>query len=142
MTRPFVSFVFPVAPTPTALELLHRSVGALRQQTVGPAEFEVIAVVDGGPADVAAAALKPLQSSARSHPTLGVPRTPGAEHLPHRNHARNAGCRMARGEYLWVLDADMIADPRAVEHLRAVVERQRIERPGVPIVASDRKSVV
>src|SRR5690606_7401229 len=55
-------------------------------------------------------------------------RQPAYRHLPHRNHARNAGCNAAEGEHLWVLDADMIPDPRAVEHLKAIVRDRKSTR--------------
>lgn len=121
---PFVSFVFPVAHDAVALELLRRSVHALRAQTAPPALFEVVVAVDGGPAvDVG---LHPFTVR-----VVTSPRTAGNEHLPHRNHARNAGCRAARGEYLWVLDGDMIADPLAVEHLLAITVGMRSTKPRV-----------
>lgn len=116
MRGPFVSFVFPVAPQSAAVELLRRSVCALRAQTMDPETFEVVIAVDGGQTGDVDIGAQPFDMH-----VVASPRTAGAEHLPHRNHARNAGCRAARGTYLWVLDADMLPDARSVEHLRAVV---------------------
>lgn len=130
MTCPFVSFVFPVAPERVALELLRRSVRALRAQTADPDAFEVVIAVDGGlGADVDVGA-QPFDVR-----VVPSPRTPDNEHIPHRNHARNAACRSARGEYLWVLDADMLADPHAVDHLLAVVTASGKPRVVTPCFA-------
>lgn len=123
--RPYVSFVFPVAPD--GMELLRRAVRILRDQTAEPSSFEVVIAVDGAAADVS------IEPQPFAVTVVSSPRTRGNEHLPHRNHARNRGCVEARGEYLWVLDADMLADPLAVEHLRAVTAAGRSRKP--PIVS-------
>jgi len=94
--------------------LLRRSVLALRAQTVDPSRFEVVIAVDGDdPDDAIARAADPA-----SHPfACRVVRSPRPRgDLPHRNHARNAGCRAARGELLWVLDCDFLLPPNAIEH--------------------------
>lgn len=132
MTRPFVSFVFPVASDPEALGLLRRSVVAALGQTAPRDTFEVVVAIDGGHARDVVYAIGPVACGVE---IVESQRTRGSEHLPHRNHARNAGCRVAAGEYLWVLDADMIPGPTAVEHLRALVERQRAAG-GAPIVVT------
>jgi glycosyltransferase involved in cell wall biosynthesis len=119
---PFVSFVFPVHAG--GLELARRSIDALEAQT--DQDFEVIVAIDAPQSSVSRyeSAIRPWVIG-RSFPgqTVQSLRPVGLRDLPHRNHARNAGCRAARGEYLWPLDADIIAHPRAVEHLKAIVSR-------------------
>lgn len=116
---PLVTFVFPAHAG--GLPLLRRSVLALDAQTADPSAFEVVVAVDGEGLDEVASALR--QHAHRfSLRVVESQRTAGNEHLPHRNHARRAGCDAARGEYLWVLDADVIADRHAVDHLRAVAD--------------------
>lgn len=130
--NPFVSFVFP-----THLEgvpLLLRSVRALLAQTAAPETFEAVIAVDADPASahVATGAIAgALSGLPFAVSVVASPRTPGHEGTPHRNHARNAGCRIARGEYLWVLDGDILPDPRAVEHLQALAPRASL-----PLVVS------
>lgn len=111
-SEPFVSFVFPVHIG--GMPLLQRTLRELNRQT--DRDFEAIVAVDS-PLDE----LKKLEPPVLDVCVVPSPRTQGNEHLPHRNHARNAGCRAARGQHLWVLDADMIPDPHAVEHLKAIV---------------------
>jgi GT2 family glycosyltransferase len=115
---PFVSFVFPVHQE--GLPLLRRSVAALEHQT--DQDFEVVVAVDAASADFPWACIDALDlpQVGKRLAVVPSPRTAHAGHLPHRNHARNAGCREAVGQHLWVLDADMLADPGAVEHLKAV----------------------
>lgn len=118
MARPLVSFVFPAHPA--AAERLRWSVAALQGQTVPVDRFECIVAVDGEDPErriesVVAAASRPFRCE-----VVYSSRTPGLERVPHRNHARNAGCQVASGEWLWVLDADIIADTHAVEHLESV----------------------
>lgn len=123
---PLVSFVFPVHLG--GLVLAARSVAALRLQTAGLSTFEAIVALDvpagaqGLARALATAALADLVGDDLPFRCAIVesPRTEGNEHLPHRNHARNAGVRASTGRYVWVLDADMMADPVAVEHLTAV----------------------
>lgn len=110
---PFVSIIFPVRDR---LELLRRAILALHAQT--SPSFEVIVSVDGfDELERVRSAIGP-QWQPFACRIVGSPRTPGREHLPHRNHARNAGCSAARGAYLWPIDADILPDPRAVEHLQ------------------------
>lgn len=117
--RPFVSFVFPVHIA--GIPLLRRTLAELRRQT--DQDFEVVVAVDAPRGELRSAIFETLVEvpPGRCVRTVPSPRDPGAEHLPHRNHARNAGCLAAQGEHLWVLDADMLPDPRAVEHLRTIV---------------------
>lgn len=119
MSSPFVSFVFPAHAA--GFELLRRSVVALENQTCR--DFEAVIAIDAPGLRVP----KKFTDLARNRDfrarVVASPREPGKETLPHRNHARNAGCRTATGEYIWALDSDIIADPNAVEHLRAVVKR-------------------
>jgi glycosyltransferase involved in cell wall biosynthesis len=129
---PSVSFVFPAHVE--GVPLLLRSVRALLAQTAKPETFEVVIAVDAEESAADAAKLE-IDQAIDGLPfavsVVASPRTAGNENLPHRNHARNAGCRIARGEYLWVLDCDMLPDPRAVEHVRAVTSRS-----SVPLVVS------
>lgn len=119
--RPFVSFVFPVHVE--GAPLLRRALDALECQTDW--DFEVVVAVDArcgregrdpSRVGIEAGLRRPFRVR-----RVTSQRQPAYRHLPHRNHARNAGCNAAEGEHLWVLDADMIPDPRAVEHLKAIV---------------------
>jgi hypothetical protein len=124
VTAPFVSFVFPVHAG--GIELAVRSVLALDAQTDN--DFEVVVAVDGSTETLPETLGRLMVALAELRPGVDIaihesPRS--VADLPHRNHARNVGCRAARGEYLWVLDGDIIAHPRAVEHLKALVSSSR-----------------
>ena len=114
-----VSVVFPAAPDRP--DLVERSIYALRHQTLDPSLFEVVVAVDGGDVSGAFGQLRPT-----AHPfaltLVGSPRRSSDPHIPHRNHARNAGCRVAKGEILWVWDSDFLLWPRALAHLVAAYD--------------------
>ena len=75
----------------------------------------MVVTVDGGdPEGLAGSAARPLQRPFACR-LVDSPRPKGD--VAHRNHARNAGCSVARGEILWVLDADFLLPPHALEHL-------------------------
>ncbi len=125
---PFVSYVFPVHAA--GVPLLVRSLTTLSQQTAPIDDYEAVVAVDA-PDDqleeVIGELIAAIPHSMRVPVTfVSSPRTDGNEHLPHRNHARNRGCQQARGEYLWVLDCDMLVDPCATEHLRHCVEQSQM----------------
>lgn len=123
-----VSLVLPAHAS--GVPLLERTLLALDGQTRGPSDFEVVVAADGGDADgVIADAVREV-SRPYDCRLVEVPRPTGD--LPHRNHARNAGCSAARGELLWVLDADFILPAHAIEHLLTEYDRAR-ERGAVPV---------
>lgn len=113
---PRLALIFPCHVS--GAELVRRSVLALHSQTAAPDIFEVVVAADGGDPDgVIRRAVEP-----GDHPfqvtLVESPRPRGS--LPHRNHARNAGWRAARAPLCWILDADLILEPEAVEHALAV----------------------
>lgn len=107
-----VSIVLPAHVS--AAPLLERTLLALAGQDFPAERFEVVVAADGGdPTGALAAAIATrrcpfacrLVESARP-----------AGDLPHRNHARNAGCAVARGELVWPLDADFLLPAHALSH--------------------------
>jgi len=100
-----------------------RSIAALRKQF--DQDFEIVVAVDSREEDYPAALLDSLDLTVNGkHPVI-VPshRRPGNFNVPHRNHARNAGCCAARGEYVWPIDCDLMPDPNAVAHLKELVRK-------------------
>ena len=133
---PRIAICFPMAPTPAGIEMLRRSVMALRAQDCDPGLFEVVVAGDGA---------KPGEwNNLISHWTLdqqpfpirfvSSPRTPGNEDIPHRNHARNAAWRAASAPLCWMLDADFILPPNAI--LDALAEHDAAISRGAPAVLS------
>jgi hypothetical protein len=125
---PRAAIVFPCHTSGAAL--VRRSVFALRAQTADPALFEVVVACDGGDPDgVLRAAVEP-----DAHPfrvtMVDSPRPRGD--LPHRNHTRNAGWRAARAPLCWMIDADFLLPPHAVEHHLA--EHDAAVKRGLPAV--------
>lgn len=117
-------------------ELVLRTVMALRWQTSEPGAFEVVIAADGGDPN-GGLALAALAATDPSRPgrafacrVVESPRPRGD--VPHRNHARNAGWRAGRGTLCWMLDADFLLPPHAVEHLLAEHDKAiAIGRPAV-----------
>jgi hypothetical protein len=125
---PRLAIVFPCHVS--GLELVRRSVLALRSQSAPPDCFEVVVACDGGDPDGAIRkALAP-----ETHPfkvTLVSSTRPGGN-VPHRNHARNAGWRAAEAALVWFLDGDFLLPPEAVEHVLA--EHDAALARGLPAV--------
>jgi len=115
----------------SAAPLLERTLLALSGQDFPPERFEVVVVADGGDttgvlADAIAA--RPRSFACR---LAASPRPEGD--LPHRNHARNAGCGAARGELIWPLDADFLLLAQALSHVWSVFS-DRLESGHVAVL--------
>jgi len=115
--EPLLSFVVPA--TPAWAPYLRRMLRSLSLST--DLRFEVVVVADGGDnGDLAAVASAawPFGVALVDGPRPGGP-------IPHRNHARNAGVRAAKGRWVWIADCDFVWHSRAVEHaLVAVMEAE------------------
>lgn len=90
---------------------LEGSIGSLRRQTLPTEDFEIV-LVDNGSTDSTAAWCQKIASIVPNvhyvfEPVLGL------------NHARNAGWRAARGEFIAYLDDDAVADGKWLEVLIA-----------------------
>lgn len=107
---PRLSIVLPVHVN--GAPQLERTLLALHGQT--SLDFEVIVAADGGDTDGSLACA--LDRSPRPYPCTLVESARVAGDLPHRNHARNAGCRVAAAPLLWIVDSDFILPPHAVQH--------------------------
>ncbi|UCH94532.1 MAG: glycosyltransferase family 2 protein [Candidatus Aminicenantes bacterium] len=108
-----LSVVLPAHPS--GAPLVRRTLLGLRHQTVLPGQFEVILVADGGdPGNRLHDVFEPFKQRFLCR-YIESPR-PGGD-LPHKNHARNAGCAAAAGELVWVLDADFLLPPHAIAHV-------------------------
>jgi len=95
-------------------------------------QIEVIVAVDGGDSNGSVArAIRPSSQPFRCI-IVNSPR-PHGEDVPHRNHARNAGCRKAQGEILWVLDADQLMEHGAINSLLEIYDKCK-SRGSAPII--------
>jgi glycosyltransferase involved in cell wall biosynthesis len=103
-------FISVVIPTRNRTELLKRAVASALAQTYE--RFEVIVVVDG-PDDSTVGALSPMGDSRLRWTEL--PESRGG------NHARNIGCRMAKGEWIAFLDDDDEWFPEKLSRQAALV---------------------
>ena len=132
--NPRLTIVYPAHVSSASLTL--RSVLALRGQTADPASFEVVIGADGGDpkGTFAAIATSAGREDRPGQPVscrvVSSPRPRG--NVGHRNHARNAGWREARGVLCWMLDNDFIVLPHGVEHVLA--EHDRLLSSGHPSV--------
>jgi len=95
-----------VIPTHGKVDLLRRTLGALRDQDAGPDRpWEIVVVDDGSPdgtgAFLAAEAARPGRPLRVVSPPANVGRA----------RARNLGAREARGRWLLFLDDDIVAPP-------------------------------
>ena len=79
---------------------------------------EVVIVDDGSRTAEAAAALERLLAAPRRFPTRVLRKTNGG-----LADARNAGARMAQGDYLYFLDADDVIHPSTLSRSLAVLKR-------------------
>ena len=116
-----------VIPTYQRRSSVLRALDALGAQTLPPAVFEVVAVIDGstdGTADAVRQLDPPYRLVAVEQANRG------------RASACNAGIRRARGEVVVFLDDDMEADPGLLEaHWRAHADgARRMVLGAVPIV--------
>lgn len=109
-----VSIVIPVAEN--WLPYLERTVRSIALQDCHMDKIEVIISVDGGDSDGSIASTIQPQNLPFACQIIDSPRPHGAD-VPHRNHARNAGCRAARGDILWVLDSDQLLEDGCVNSL-------------------------
>lgn len=89
-SQPLVSVII---PTYNRADLLREAVASVRRQSYAPLE---LIVVDDGSTDATAASLRPLSDA----------RLVRQDHTGLPGQARNAGARVARGEYLAFLDSD------------------------------------
>src|SRR5688572_27634185 len=113
--RPTVSVVVPVW---NVVPWLDQCLASVEQQTLGTRDLELIAVDDGstdGSGDM-------LDAFARDRPWVTVVHQansggPGAP--------RNVGMDLARGRYLFFLDADDYLGDEALERLVAMAERNQ-----------------
>ncbi len=108
-----VSIVLPTHVS--AAPLLERTLLALSGQEFPPERFEVIVVADGGDGSGILAKVIASRSVPCACRLVCSPRPAGD--LPHRNHARNAGCAAAQGELVWPLDADFLLPAHALSHV-------------------------
>lgn len=93
-----------VIPTRDKRPLLQRTLAALRAQSPGTEDWEIVVVDDGSVDDTAAF----LSDLARTEPRLTVVSPP---HNVGRAAARNLGWRRSRGRWVLFLDDDIIAPP-------------------------------
>lgn len=109
---PKVSVIVPVY---NCLTSIGRSLNSVFEQTLDPDQIEIIAVDDGS-TDGSGAELDRL---AAEHPRLRVVHQPnsGGPGQP-----RNVGIALARGEYLFFLDADDWLGPEALERMCAMAD--------------------
>ena len=84
------------------------------------AAIEVVIVDDGSPSDEARAKLDALLATPRRFPTRVLRKTNGG-----LADARNAGAKVARGDYLYFLDADDRIHPSTLSRSLAVLKRFR-----------------
>ena len=84
------------------------------------AATEVVIVDDGSPSAEARAKLDTLLAAPRRFPTRVLRKTNGG-----LADARNAGARIARGDYLYFLDADDLIHPSTLSRSLAVLKRFR-----------------
>lgn len=113
MAEPLISVII---PTYNRAEILRLALDSLTVQTLAPAEFEVL-VVDNNSRDHTRAVVEAY-----------------CRHLPHFHyvsetaqgaaHARNAGLKMARGEYVGLMDDDAKAAPDWLEVAARVIREQ------------------
>lgn len=103
-----------IIPVYNAAELIGRCLASIRQQTF--ADYEVIAVDDGSTDDSGSR----LDAYARD-PRIRV------VHQPNRGQgaARNAALRLARGDYVLMVDADDFIHPRLLEFAVGAAESWR-----------------
>ncbi|MGW3630614.1 glycosyltransferase family 2 protein, partial [Streptomyces sp. NPDC005122] len=93
-----------------------RTISSVAEQTIGTERLEVI-VVDDGSTDGTAAELDRL---AGVHP--GLLRVVRQENSGGPAAPRNAGLDLARGEFVFFLDADDHLGPEALERMVAMAE--------------------
>lgn len=111
---PTISFIIPTHPDwePYAKRFLV----SLAMQTCH--DFEVVFGVDGG-------GNEPFEQLAEQDWPFSITVVAGERpkgDIPHRNHARNAAIRAARGRYAWVADTDFLWAEHAVEHAVAAIK--------------------
>lgn len=111
---PRLSIVMPVGATWSPY--LQRNLLALQHQSARLDSYEAIVAIDG---DGALTNTKHMLASlGLSYPVTVIESSrPYGRSMAHRNHARNAGCRIARGDILWVLDCDHLPSPNAVQRI-------------------------
>lgn len=113
MPAPIVSVVIPVH---NAMPYLRKGIDSLLRQSIGKDHIEVIAVDDGstdgsGEALDAFAAAEPGTVRVVHQEASGTPSVP-----------RNRGIDLARGKYVFFLDADDYLGPEALERMVAMAE--------------------
>jgi CDP-glycerol glycerophosphotransferase len=113
MGTPVVSIVMPVH---NALPYLHEGLRSVLRQSIGAEALELIAVDDGstdGSGEV-------LDAFAAAHPGLVQVHHQEASGTP--SVPRNRGLELARGEYVFFLDADDYLGDRGLERMVAMAE--------------------
>lgn len=111
--RPVVTVVVPVHDPGRFVE---PAIASLLAQSLPAGQLEIVFVDDGSTDDTPAR----LAALARAHPHVRVERIPpsGAPGRP-----RNVGLALARGEYVFFMDADDELAPRALEMLSRTARR-------------------
>ncbi|HYF73583.1 MAG TPA: glycosyltransferase family A protein, partial [Nocardioides sp.] len=97
-------------------DMIGRALATLAGQTLAPARFEVVVVVNGPPDGTVEA----VEAASRRHPELRVQVLTSAR--PGVAHARTVGLWAARGAYMTIVDDDDRVTPHYLEDLLAAVE--------------------
>ncbi len=111
-----ISLVSVIIPVFNHARTLPRVIRSVAQQTHRPLE---IIIVDDGSADAIGAALEEVQKITMEN---DLPATVIRQKNQGANAARNAGARVAKGEYIIFWDADTLADARLVAKMLSALE--------------------
>lgn len=118
MTVPTVSVIIAAY---NAMPYVTRSVSSLAEQSIGQEQMEVI-IVDDGSTDGTSAELERLTSV-----------YPGLLHVERQENSggpgspRNRGLELARGQYVFFLDADDYVGPETLERMVAMAEKNNTD---------------
>ncbi|MCP4741486.1 MAG: hypothetical protein GY871_04550 [Actinomycetales bacterium] len=104
---PRISVVLPSPPGRKGL--INRSIRSLQEQVLADGLLEIVVAWDG-------------RKPSGWEPPPGVvsvvsPRVKGRETTPHPNHTRNAGTRVATGDFVWVTGSDWLFPPDTIRHV-------------------------
>lgn len=124
----FYSFVIPVYNRPDEIEEL---LASLVKQTL--ATFEVIIIEDGS-TKRCDTIVKKFESQLDIHYVF--------QENTGQGFARNAGFRMAKGDYFIVFDSDVIVPPQYLQKLDNALNKNKLDAFGGPDAASDDFSLI